>query len=136
MKSEPSGERNRTGGHTATLLSSVFRPTLEFEQLSDWVRLGASQARNNAACIEEHRQSLRSRGETDWRLQEFAGWRDSCAFTQREKAALNLSQFISLHEPDERSIQIIKEAGHYFNIHQVVRLTMAIVAVNDWIDFH
>ena len=134
--SEPLGEGNSTGSHTATLLSGDFCPTVEFEQLAEWVRLGASHARNHVACIEEHRQSLRSRGETDWRLQEFAAWPESSAFTKREKAALKLSQFISLQEPDERSMQALEEAGCYFNVHQIVRLSMAILAVNDWIDFH
>ena len=136
MKNKSLGEGDNTGSHTATLLSSEFCPTVEFEQVAEWVRLGASHARNNVACIEEHRQTLRSRGETETRLDEMDHWRDSCAFTKREKAALNLSQFISLHKPDDRSIQIINDAGRYFNIHQIVRLTMAIVAVNDWIDFH
>jgi len=134
--SKPLGEGDSTDSHTATLLSGEFCPTVEFEQLAEWVRLGASHARNHGACIEEHRQSLRSRGETDLRLQEFAGWRDSGAFTKREKAALNLSQSISLPEHEDRSIQVIKDAGRYFNVHQIVRLSMAILAVNEWIDIH
>ena len=123
-------------GATSTLLSSAFCPNSEFENLSEWVRLDASLVRRNVACMEEHRQSLRARGETEKRLSELDQWRESPAFTEREKAALSLSETLSLHESEELSTRILKEAGRYFNTHQIVRLTLTIIAVNDWIDFH
>ena len=128
--------KNNGNSNTSTLLTSEFRPTPEFEHLFEWVRLGASHVRKNVACIEEHRQSLRSRGETEKRLSELDRWRQSFAFTDREKAALDLSQTISLHEPEELGCLILKEAQLHFNTHQIVRLTLTVLAVNDWIDFH
>jgi AhpD family alkylhydroperoxidase len=136
MKSKPQPTGTNLKGDTSTLLSSDFRSDRQFEHLSEWVRLGASQARNNDACIEEHRHGLRTLGETEDRLNELDHWRESNAFTKQERAALNLTQAISLHEPEERTLQIIKEAGSYFNIHQILRLTLTIMAVNDWIDFY
>jgi alkylhydroperoxidase family enzyme len=63
-------------------------------------------------------------------------WRESFAFTDREKAALNLSRSISLREPEELSTRILKAGRRHFSTHQIVRLTLAIIAVNDWIDLH
>jgi AhpD family alkylhydroperoxidase len=125
---------NNGDNGTATLLTSEFIPTSEFEHLYDWVRLGASNVRKNLACIEVHRQRLRAQGETEMRLDEFDHWRQSVAFTDREKAALNLSETISLDEDEEVSTLILKHARSYFSTHQIVRLMLTVVAVNEWID--
>ena len=55
-------------------------------------------------------------------------------FTEREKVALRLSEIISLDKPKEMSIQIFKAARRYFSAEEMVRLTLAVMAVNDWID--
>jgi AhpD family alkylhydroperoxidase len=136
MSMERLDQRNNGGGNTSTLLSGEFGSPPEFERLLEWVRLGASHVRKNVACIEEHRQRLRARGETKVRLSEFNQWRPSPVFTEREKAGLSLSQAISLHEPDELWALILKDARCHFSTHQIVRLMLAIVAVNDRIDFH
>jgi CheY-like chemotaxis protein len=127
---------NNGDGNTSTLLSGKFGPPPEFERLLEWVRLGASHVRNNVAGIEEHRQRLRARGETKVRLSEFAQWRPSPVFTEREKAGLNLSQALSLPESEEQWTLILQDAQCHFSTHQIVRLMLAIVAVNDRIDFH
>ena len=88
MKFEPLVERNNGDDNASAPFSSNFCPTPEFEPLFEWVRLGASHVRKNAACIDEHRQSLRARGETQERLGALDYWRQSHAFTEREKAAL------------------------------------------------
>ena len=136
MKIKPLMTRHNGDSDTSTLLTNEFFPTPEFEHLSEWVRLGVSLVRKNDACADEHRQILRARGETEKRLSELDRWRQSFAFTDREKAALNLSQSISLHEPEELSTLILKAARRHFSTHQIVRLTLAIIAVNDWIDLH
>jgi CheY-like chemotaxis protein len=100
------------------------------------VRLGASRVRNNDASFEEHWKRLRARGETKVRLSEFNQWPQSPVFTEREKAALKLSQAISLPEPQGLWAQTLEDVRCHFNTHQIVRLTLAIAAVNDWIDFH
>jgi len=79
-------------------------------------------------------QNLRVQGETKERLNECDHWCQSCYFTEREKAVLNLSQAVSLHECEEQSTQILKDARRHFNIHEIVWLTLAVMAVNDWID--
>jgi len=108
--------------------------TPEFELLFEWVRLDASRVRNNPACVKKHRQRLRALGETKKRLSELDHWSWSPAFTEREKAALRLSEIISLDKPKNLSILIFKAARRYFSAEEIVRLTLAVVAVNDWID--
>ena len=117
-------------------LVDEFAPASDFERLLEWVRLGASHVRNNDAFVEEHRQRLRARGETKVRLSEFNQWHPSPVFTEKEKTGLRLSQAISLHEPPEKWSNILREAHDHFSTHQIVRLMLAIVSVNDRIDYH
>jgi CheY-like chemotaxis protein len=108
----------------------------EFERLCEWVRLDACRVRNNPGCIEQHRHSLRALGETEKRLSELDHWRESHAFTEWEKAALSLCETISLHEPEEASALILQTARRHFSPDEIVRLTLTIMAVNDWVDVH
>jgi len=135
MKIEPVESYNKDR-ITSTLLSNEFVPPPEFERLLEWVGLGASNVRKSLACIEEYQQSLRALGETEQRLSELDQWRESPAFNKREKSALSLSETISLHDAEEVSILILKEARCHFSTHQIVRLVLAVIAVNDWIDLH
>jgi len=118
------------------LLFDDHGPATEFERLLEWVRLSASHVRNNDAFVEEHRQRLRARGESKVRLNEFNQWHPSPVFTEKEKTGLRLSQAISLHEPPEKWSTILREARDHFSAHQIVRLMLAIVSVNDRIDYH
>ncbi len=113
---------------------SYFRSTPEFELLLEWARLDASRVRNNPACVKKHQKRLRAFGEAKKRLSELDYWSRSPVFTEREKAALRLSEIISLDKPKNLSILIFKAARRYFNADEMVRLTLAIMAVNDWID--
>jgi AhpD family alkylhydroperoxidase len=106
----------------------------DFERLLEWARLGAAHVRNASACIEKHRQSLKAKGETEERLRELNNWRQSLTLTDREKAALRLCELISLKESKEVSQVVIQASQSYFNSGELVRLTLAVLAVNDWID--
>lgn len=113
---------------------SNFRSPPEFAVLIEWVRLDASRVRNNPACVKKHQKRLRAFGESKRRLSELDHWSQSPVFTEREKAALRLSEIISLDKPKNLSILIFKAARRYFSAEEMVRLTLAIMAVNDWID--
>jgi len=133
MKTESMAAGNN--GNTTEAFLQVLS-TANMERLLEWVCLGASQVQNNVACVEKHRQSLRALGETEQRLKELDHWRDSSAFTDREKAALSLTETVSLPEPEELSTRVLTDAGRHLTAEEILRLTLAIVAVNDWIAMH
>jgi two-component system response regulator len=108
----------------------------KFEHILEWACLGAAHVRKSAVGIAKHRQALKAKGEIEERLREVADWRSSLAFTAREKAALSLSESISLHESKESSQYVIERASQYFDTSEMVRLAMTITAVNDWIKLH
>lgn len=107
-----------------------------FPRILEWARLIAGHVRQNFHCIEEHLSKLKSMGETTPRLGEWKSWRESPAFTAREKAALSLGEAISTHEAEHNRHQILEAAQRYFSMEEIVQLVLAVTAVNDWIDLH
>ncbi len=128
---KPLNSRDRIGGSFV----NDFAPR-ELEHLFEWIRLDASVVRNNRPCVEQHLQNLRARGETEERLNELHRWRVSPFFTEWEKAALGLSETISLHASEKFSTQVLKDVRRHFSVEDVLQLTLTTMAINDWIDLH
>jgi len=96
--------------------------------------MGSLRCRLSSQRLRLHGETLATfGGETPDRLHDYADWRCSWAFTEREKAALNLSASISTGEPEQVSPDTLQEARRHFDTSEMVRLTLAILAVNDWI---
>jgi len=108
----------------------------DFEHILELSRLAVAHVRKNAACIQHHIENLRRWGETEQRLSELAHWPESSAFTAREKAALALSESFSLHHSERMAEGILKKAHSHFDTSEMVRLTLTVMAVNDWINLH
>jgi two-component system response regulator len=108
----------------------------DLEPILTWACLAAAQTRRSISGVEKNRGILRTKGESESRLQEFGHWRTSTAFTEREKAALSLGESLSSKQSEEYSIPALKEAKNYFNREEMIRLTLSIMAVNDWADHH
>jgi CheY-like chemotaxis protein len=115
-------------------VESRFTP-VEFDQIVEWACLGAAQSRTNMACVALHRQKLMNFPGTEEGLAQFSQGIKSKAFTEPQRIALCLSKSIS-SEPPEGLLELLTEAQHYFNSDEVVRLSSAILAVNDWVDLH
>jgi AhpD family alkylhydroperoxidase len=122
------------GHFNSTIHESGATP--DFEDLLEWARLGAAHVRKNPACVEKHSASLRTRGETEERLHELNRWRQSPFFTDREKAALDLSESISLRHSKDLLQDALDGPRRHFDTSEMVRLSLALLAINDWIDLH
>ncbi len=68
------------------------------------VKMRASQINGCAYCIDMHSKDARAEGETEQRLYALSAWRETPFFTDRERAALALTEAITLiredHVPD------------------------------------
>jgi CheY-like chemotaxis protein len=106
----------------------------EFERIVESACMVAGIARNDEAISGLHRKNLKTLGESDERLDQLSNWRNSSLFTPREKAALLLSECISLS--DESMEHGTDQIHVHFSKSEAVRLTSAITAVNDWLNLH
>ncbi len=99
--------------------------------LLELVRLRASLMNGCSFCIGMHTHELRKHNEPDSRVEAVADWRESDAFTQRERAALEWAEVVTSldgHVPDE-AFAAVRE---HFTDKELVDLTMAIASINAW----
>jgi AhpD family alkylhydroperoxidase len=100
--------------------------------LLELVRLRASQINGCAFCIDMHTKDARAAGETEQRLYGLAAWRETPFYTDRERAALEWTEAVTLigegHVPDE----VYERVRQRFTEEELVNLTMAVVAINGW----
>lgn len=102
------------------------RPLLEL------VRLRASQINGCAYCLDMHTKDARAQGETEQRLYLISAWRESPFYTERERAALEWTEAVTLvsesHVPDE----VYDRVKPHFTPLELVNLTAAIAMINTW----
>lgn len=99
--------------------------------LLELVRLRASQMNECAFCLGLHAHELRRRNEPESRIEAVARWRETDAFTQRERAALRWTEVVTgleEHIPEEA----FREVGEHFEEKELVDLTVAIASINAW----
>lgn len=102
------------------------RPLLEL------VRLRASQINGCAYCLDMHTKIARALGETEQRLYLVGAWRESPFYTERERAALEWAEAVTLvnetHVPDE----VYERVKQHFTPRELVNLTTAVAMINTW----
>ncbi len=74
-------------------------------------------------------------GETERRLQHLETWGTSELFHVRERAALEYCEKITLNPAQPLLDSLIQKMRQYFTKAALVSLTLAIMAVNDWMYF-
>jgi AhpD family alkylhydroperoxidase len=104
----------------------IEKPLLEL------IKVRASQINGCAFCIAMHTADAVKGGESQARLHLLNAWRETELFTARERAALALTEAVTLvadtHVPDE----VYEEACRQFSDQEVVDLAYAIFAINAW----
>src|ERR671928_962385 len=64
-------------------------------KLRELVRIRASQLNGCAYCIDMHTKDARAIGESEQRIYALTAWRDTPFFTERERAALALTEAVT-----------------------------------------
>ena len=98
--------------------------------LIELVKVRASQINGCAFCIAMHTADAVKGGESHARLHQLNAWRETELFTPHERAALALTDAVTLvadtHVPDE----VYEEARAQFSEEELANLSVAIVAIN------
>jgi AhpD family alkylhydroperoxidase len=96
------------------------------------IKVRASQINGCSYCIDMHSKDARAGGETEQRIYALSAWEETPFFTDRERAALAMTEAITLiregHVPDE----LYERAKTIFSEEELVGLTMAIITINGW----
>lgn len=100
--------------------------------LYELVKTRASQINGCAYCIDMHTKDARKAGETEQRLYALNAWRETPFYSERERAALEWTEALTLISEDEVSDALYNNLSKHYTEEERVALTMAIVAINGW----
>jgi AhpD family alkylhydroperoxidase len=102
------------------------------ERLLDLIKLRASQINGCAYCLDMHWKDLRAAGENEQRLYSLDVWRESPYHSERERAALEWTEAVTLvndsHVPDD----VYEKVRQHFNEKELSDLTLAVATINAW----
>ena len=100
--------------------------------LLELVRLRASLMNGCEYCIKLHTAELRRKNETAARISKVAKWRNSDAYTKRERAALAWTEAVT-NIQDGHAPDVVYEAVRAeFTDVETVNLTLVIATINAW----
>ncbi|WP_244816229.1 carboxymuconolactone decarboxylase family protein [Caballeronia sp. Lep1P3] len=109
----------------------IGKSSLE-KSLAELVRLRASQINGCAFCVDMHTADARKGGETDRRLATVVAWRETPFFTDRERAALEWTEALTLIAHDRVPDAVWQAVKPHFSDEEIVDLTLLVSAINSW----
>jgi AhpD family alkylhydroperoxidase len=100
--------------------------------LLELVKLRASQLNGCAYCVDMHSKDARTRGESEQRLYGLSVWREAPYYTERERAALDFTEAVTLIADRRMPEALYRRAQEHFSDEELVKLMIAINIINTW----
>jgi AhpD family alkylhydroperoxidase len=100
--------------------------------LYELIKTRASQLNGCAFCVDMHTKDARAAGETEQRLYLLSAWREAPLYTTRERAALALTEAVTLVSETQVPDEVWDEAAKEFSAEELAGVLMAIVTINGW----
>ena len=117
--------------HLLAIEAYLHGSSLE-HRLLHLVKTRASQINGCAQCLDMHTQDARAEGESEQRLYTLDAWRETPFFDERERAALEWTEAVTLvaatHVPDE----VYERVRQHFSEQELIDLTLAVAQINTW----
>jgi AhpD family alkylhydroperoxidase len=101
-------------------------------RLRELVNLRASILNGCAYCIDVHTKTARRAGESERRLHAIAAWHEAPFFDDRERAALALTDAVTLIADHHVPREVWEEARSQFPAEELAQLVWAITVINAW----
>jgi AhpD family alkylhydroperoxidase len=105
--------------------------TLELP-LRELIKTRASQLNGCAHCLDMHTKDARAHGETEQRLYALSAWRETPFFTDRERAALEWTEHLTLIADKGVSDELYARVRERFSEEEIMHLTLALVQINGY----
>lgn len=129
---QPRMEIGRHARHSYRAMIA-FDGTIELDSaLGDLVRIRASMLNGCAYCVDMHTKDARVAGESEQRLYALAAWHEAPFFTDRERAALALTDAMTLIAETQVPREVYDQAAQHFDEPELAQLIWAITAINAW----
>jgi AhpD family alkylhydroperoxidase len=101
-------------------------------RVQDLVSIRASQINGCAFCLDMHWQDARAAGESEARLYGLDVWRETPLYSERERAALELCEAMTLVAEAGVPEDVWERARASFGEDELAQLVFAIATVNAW----
>jgi AhpD family alkylhydroperoxidase len=102
------------------------------EKLLHLIELRASQINGCAYCIDMHSKDARAAGDTEQRLYGLNAWRESPYYTDRERAALEWTEAVTLVSSTGVPDSAYEAVRAQFSEKEIAFLTLAVSMINTW----
>ncbi|HYF78153.1 MAG TPA: carboxymuconolactone decarboxylase family protein [Symbiobacteriaceae bacterium] len=111
----------------------AFIKTMSIEpSLRELIKIRASQINGCAYCLSLHTQDARRAGETEQRLYCLSAWRECTFYTERERAALALTEAVTLVSQQGVPDALYNQVRAQFNEKEYLDLVLLINQINNW----
>lgn len=112
---------------------AAFDRSIELDPaLRELIKIRASQINGCAYCIELHTRDARKAGESERRIYALSAWHESPLFSERERAALALTDAITRIADAGLPDAVYEQAAEHFGEEELANLILAITAINAW----
>jgi AhpD family alkylhydroperoxidase len=134
MAQEYPADRLQLGGLVPRQIGALQRfGAVELDPtLGHLVEMRASQINGCAFCLDMHSKDARAEGETEARLYLLSAWRECPDYSDRERAALALTEAMTVLEPGGVPDAIWDEAAARFDEAELGALVVKIASINAW----
>jgi AhpD family alkylhydroperoxidase len=134
MPQEYPADRIQLGAVAPRQLGALQRfSTTELDPtIAHLVEMRASQINGCAFCLDMHSKDARAAGEDESRLYLLDAWRESPAYSERERAALALTEAMTVLERGGVPDAVWDEAAARFDEEELGHLVITIAAINTW----
>jgi AhpD family alkylhydroperoxidase len=100
--------------------------------LVELVKIRVSQLNGCAFCMDMHVEDALKMGESARRLYVLSAWREAGMFTEREKAALALSEALACISDRGVPQDVYDDARAYFSEREIVAIIMVVNVISGW----
>ena len=101
-------------------------------ELLELVKLRASQINGCAFCIYMHTSDLRKRGVDEMKLYLLNAWRETSLYTERERAALALTEAITRLPDGDVPDEVFDQARGQFSDDELIQVVYVATVINAW----
>lgn len=100
--------------------------------IRELIKIRASQINRCAFCLNMHTEDARKAGETEKRIYALNAWEESPFYTEEEKAALSLTEHLTLLPSKGVPDSLYDQVRTYFSEQQYIDLVLIISQINTW----
>ncbi|GGP10846.1 carboxymuconolactone decarboxylase family protein [Oceanobacillus neutriphilus] len=101
-------------------------------KLQELIKIRVSQINGCAFCLNMHTTEARKMGETEQRLYCVSAWRDCTFYSEKEKAALELAEQITLISKTDVSDDLFDRVRIYYTEKEYLDLIVLTNQINSW----